>query len=294
MDNGGTSMDTMARRVRIVAALLAVGMSILPIAQAATTGTGTASAVVSGFVEISVTDSTIAAFTATPTSSDPGPRVSSTSDGFTFSNLYSNTRSMFSMDITSATDSGSSSTETVQGTTHTIADWVYVRQDSGANFGTYEVVGTYDSNAAAYTAPGGFTKSSQGTFTIRYYVAASPTDGGDGTTTVNWIYDSSANQYYFDATDKDFTSGAQLVNPVSKTGQTQYYTYTVNANAYGVPSVAGAGSNYVPTVRMAWQVDFSTSASTTKSAYLLIDFPSGTSADTYSVTMTTTISALTT
>lgn len=277
----------------LVTMFFVVGLT--PGVHAATSGTGSVSAAVSGFVEISVTDSTIAAFSASPSSSDPGPVVSSTADGFTFSNLYSNTRAMFDMDITAATDSGASSTETIQGTTHTIADWIYIRQDSGANFGTYETTGTFDATAADYTAPGGFTKDSQGTFTITYYDASSPTDGGDGTTTVNWIYDSSANKYMFDTADKDFSNanGEAAVWPSSKTGQSSNYAYSVNGNGYVVTSVAGSASNYVPTVRMGWQVDYSTSASVTQDAYALIDFPSGTPADTYSFTLTSTVTQLT-
>lgn len=263
--------------------------------QAATSGTGSVSATLGTFVEISVTDNAIAAFSATPTSSDPGPRAFSTADGFTFSNLYSNTRAMFSLDVTSATDGSASSTKTVQGTTHTIADWVYIRTDNNDNFATYETAGAYDAAAAGYTAPGGFTKDSQGTFTISYYDTTTPADGADGTTTVNWIYDATANQYYFDSTDKDFTNanGEALVNPASKTGLSSDYNYTVNDNGYGVTSVAAAGANYVPTVRLAWQIDFSTAGSVTQDAYLLFDFPSGTPSDTYSVTVTATATQLT-
>lgn len=282
---------------RIILSLLIVGALLAAAAptQGAETGTGSVSAVLGGFVEISVTDGTIAGLTATPTSSDPGPRAYSTADGFTFSNGFTNTRGLLSLDITNAVDGSASSTKTVQGTAHTIADWIYILQGTNDNFATYETTGTFDADAASYTAPGGFTKDSQGTFTIRFYDKTAPADGGDGTVTVHWIYDSGSNQYYFDSTDKDFTNsnGEQLVNPQSKLDESTGYTYTVADNAYGVTSVAGAGSNYVPTVRLSWQLDFSTAGSLTRDAYLLIDFPSGTPSDTYSITTTATIAQLT-
>ncbi|MBW3581731.1 MAG: hypothetical protein KY455_01410 [Euryarchaeota archaeon] len=279
----------------LMALAIAFGLALAPATHAATSGTGTVSATVGKFVELSVTDATIAAFSASPTSSDPGPVVKDNTDHFRFSNVFSNTRAMFSMDITSATDGSASATKTIQGTTHTIADWVYLRQDANQKYGTYETTGVYDASAASYTAPGGFTKDSQGTFQIKTYDKDSPTDGGDSTITVNWIYESAGNRYYFDAVDKDFTNGngEAQVNPSSKTDQASGYTYTAGTNAYGVTSVANSGSNYVPTVRMAWQVDYSTAASVTKDAYVLIDFPSGTPADTYSITLTATVTQLT-
>lgn len=297
---GGKSETPQSGGARFVHGLAAFALTLLMIisigpTQAATTGTGSASAVLGGFVEISVTDGTIAAFSVTPSSSDPGPRAYSTADGFAFSNAFTNTRSLFSMDITSATDSSASSTKTVQGATHTIADWIYILQGTQTHFTTYEVTGTYDATAASYTTPGGFTKDSQGTFTIRSYDKTTPADGGDATTTVNWIYDSGANQYYFDATDKDFTNanGEALVNPSSKLDQATGYTHTIAGNTYSVTSVAGSGSNYVPTVRLGWQVDYDTAGSVTRNAYLLVDFPSGTPTDTYSITLTTSIAQLT-
>jgi hypothetical protein len=260
------------------------------------TGTGTVSAVLGSFVEISVLDGSIAPLAATPTPSDPGPRAYSTADGFSFSNGFSNTQALMSMEITSAQDGAASSTKTVQGTVHTIADWIFVLQGGRDNFGTYQVTGTFDADAASYTAPGGFSKDSQGTLEIRYYDKDAPADEGDGNITVYWIYDAGENQYYFDATDKDFTNenGEQLVNPSSKLDAGSGYTYTIAGNEYAVTTVGGVGANYVPTLRMAWQVDFDPLGSVTNDAYLLIDFPSGTPNDTYSITMTTTIAQLTT
>lgn len=286
------------RYLRLLLVLLAPAVALLLVTGstlAATTGTGSVDAVLNGFVEISVTDSTIAAFSSTPTSSDPGPRAFSTADGFTFSNGFTNTRSLLDVDITTAQNSEPSSTVTVQGTEHTIANWIYVLQGTNTHFTTFETVGTYDATAGDYTAPGGFTKDSQGTFTIRYYDKTTPADGGDGTTTVNWIYDATANKYMFDTADKDFSNanGEATVWPSSKTGQTTNYAYEVSGNTYGVTSVAAAGANYVPTVRLAWQIDFSTAGSTTKNTYLLVDFPSGTPQDTYSITLTGTSTQLT-
>ena len=279
----------------VTTVLLVFAIALLPAALAATTGTGTVTTTLGEFVEITFTDSTIAAFSATPSSADPGPRAFSTSDGFTVTNLFSNTRGALTYDITSATDGSASSTKQVQGTTHTIADWVYVKLGSGSYFTTYETVGTFDASAASYTAPGGFTKDSQGTFAIRRYDATTPADGGDGTTTVNWIYDSGANKYMFDTADKDFSNanGEATVWPISKLDETSGYTYAVQGNAYAVSSVAGAGSNYVPTVRLGKQADFSGLASVTEDIFLLIDFPSGTPGDTYSVTLTATMSQVT-
>lgn len=294
-DNDHSPPLVRLRRFAFTIVSIAIACSLFGLsAHAATTGTGTVSSVVGGFVEISVTDGSIASISATPSSSDPGPIAKDNSDKFTFSNLYSNTRAMFDMDVTTAQNAAASSTVTVQGASHTIADWIHLRQDTNQDFQTYEVVGTFDATAASYTAPGGFSKDSQGTFTITTYDKDAPTDGGDATITVNWIYDSTANQYYFDTANKDFSEGGAevLVNPSSKTGQSTNYGATVGTNKYTVASVAGSGSNYVPTVRMGWQVDYSTSASITKDAYVLIDFPSGVPADTYSFTVTTTVTKL--
>lgn len=260
------------------------------------TGTGSVSAVLDGFVAISVTDDTIADLAAAPSPSDPGPRAFSTADGFTFSNGFSNTQALLSMTITSATDSGASSTKEVQGTTHTIADWIFILQDANANFATYETTGTFDAgNGAAYTEPGGFNKDSFGTLDIRTYDKTTPADEGDDNLTIHWIYDSSDNVYMFDTTDKDFTNtnGEQTVHPASVLAQGDDYTFAVADNDYAVTAVADAGSNYVPTLRMAWQIDFDAAGSVTQDAYLLIDFPSGTPQDTYSVTLTATMAELT-
>lgn len=260
----------------------------------ASTGTGSVSATLGGFVELSVTDGSIAALSATPTSSDPGPRAYRTDDGFQFSNGFTNTRALLSMDITSANDGSASSTKTVQNTVHTIADWIYVLQDGNANFATYQTTGTFDATAGDYTAPAGFD-ASQGTLTIRAYDKNDPADEGDQNITVNWAYDSGNNQYYFDAVDKDFTNGngEELVHPSNKADEISGYTFTAAGNTYAVTSVGDGGSNFVPTIQMGWEIDIDPLGSVTNDAFLLIDFPSGTPTDTYSITMTAAIAQLT-
>lgn len=256
---------------------------------AANQASGNGSGRIHPFAEVDVLDAIVAPFALTPSTSDPGPRAFSTSDGFTFSNGDTNVRSVLSLDVTSATNGAAAATVVVQGTTHTIADWFYAAQDSGTAFTTVRAVGAFDSSAASYATPPSFTKSSQGTVTLRRYTTPSPSDNG-ATLIVNWVYDATPNKYLFDAADKDFTNGngEATVWPLSVENKADY-TFSGGGNSYAITSVANAGSNYVPTVQTAWNIDWSNQASVSKDAFVLVDVPAGAPRDAYSYTLTATI-----
>lgn len=245
------------------------------------------------FAEVQVSDDTVSGFTATPTSADPGPRVWSNTDKMRFNSRYTNTKTVLLLEIANAQTSGGSSTVTVQGTLHTITDWIHIRTGASDYFAKVTATGVYDSDTGAYTAPGGFTTASQGTISLAYYDKTTPPDGGTGGT-VYWIYDSGQNVYMFDTADKDFTNGngEVTVAPVANKGESTY-SLTFQGNDYSVASVGASGANYVPSMKIGWEAEPAGSAGGRNyDAYMLIDFPSGAPTDSYSFTVEGTIHKL--
>ncbi|MBW3581729.1 MAG: hypothetical protein KY455_01400 [Euryarchaeota archaeon] len=244
---------------------------------------------VDAFTEVQVTDGTISPITVDPTTSDPGPRAFDNMDRFRFNTRYTNTRHVLFLDVPSAQTGQGASSLTVQGVSHQVADWIHIRQGGASAFVTVERQGVYDSDAVSYTAPGGATQSSQGTVVFRSYDKTSPSDGGT-TSTWYWIYDAGQNRYWFDPTDKDFTNGNGEVSvwPISKSSAT-HYVFTHGTNTFGVSGVAGSATDYVPTVRLGWLDRPGPGGGHDHDAYVLVDFASGTPADTYSYSVQGTI-----
>lgn len=233
-----------------------------------------------GILEVTATDATIATVSATPTSADPGPRIYSLTDKLTFSDGLTNVLAVWYAEITAATNNSSASAIVARGTTHTVADLVFARQNTGASFTTVRAVGAFDSDAASYTAPLGVVKSSQGSLALRSYDLTGAPDGGTATT-IYWIYSAVTNTYYVDS-EKDMTLGSTTVNPVSKALQVlTTYVYPFGGNAYAISSV-GAAAQYVPTFNLGWTMSLTAS---TNDLTVLLDVPTGAREDTWSYTV---------
>lgn len=271
-------------RTVVAAVLIAVAFATVS-AEAANNGQGQGTFKVRPFAEMQTSDAAVAPLSGTPTSDDPGPRVWDDVDRLQFNARYTNTRHIVLLEVSSATDSQAATTMTVQGTTHTIADWVHARTDQTTKYATVRASGTHDANDGAYTVPGGFTQDGQGTVAIRTYDRTTPEDGGTPTT-IHWAYDSSQDRYWFDTADKDFTNGngETEVSPASKKASLTYLFAASGIN-YAVTSVGDAGSGFVPTIAQGWDKQPGKANGEDFDAYVLLDFPSGTPNEQFEVTL---------
>ena len=196
-------------------------------------------------VDISVTDAAIATVESNPSSAAPGPIVHAPADGLTFSSSTTNAASAWYAEFYSVTNSTGAASATIQGTSYTFADWFYGKQDSNTKYSTMNMTGVYDADAGSYSVPALFTKSSQGTLSVRYYDGTSPTK--DGTTvTMYWAYNANSNKYVI-GTAKDLSLETQVA-PITDTLEVAYEK-TIQGNDYIISAVAASGSNYVPTLK---------------------------------------------
>lgn len=258
----------------------------------ATSARGNGSNRVQPFVELQVTDGSIAPLSVTPTSETPGPIVYDLDDAIRFSGRFTNTKHVVTVSTQSATDASGSPTKTIQGTGHSIADWIYIRQDAASSFGRVRTTGTYDSDGASYTPPPGLTRDSQGTVALRTYSTSNPVDGGTAITAY-WVYDAGSDVYWFDTTDKDFTNGngETRVYPLAHMSRAGY-VFGVGDLSYGVSAVGGAGAGYLPTVQLAWSASPGASGGGDFACTVLFDFPSGSPRDTYDFTIKASVQSL--
>ncbi|MBW3581730.1 MAG: hypothetical protein KY455_01405 [Euryarchaeota archaeon] len=238
-------------------------------------------------LDVSVTDATVAQVTATPTSSDPGPVLHSAADGLEFSSGLTDIAAAWYAEYSLVTNNTSAQGATVQGVSHTFADWFYAKQDDNPKYSTMNVTGVYDADAAAYTVPLLFTKSSQGTLALRWYNGTSPTSGGTDVT-MYWAYDAVENKYVIGAS-KDLSLETQVA-PITATLQTTYER-TIQGNDYIVKSVAAAGSDYVPTLMQGHHLPL-VSLPLSHTWYPLMDPPPGVLQDDYDFTLRVTVVAI--
>ena len=231
-------------------------------------------------VDLSVTDAVIAEVTATPSASDPGPILQSGADGLSFSSALTNQEVAWYVDLT-AVNNTSAPSATIQGVPHTFADWFYLKTGAASKFASPDATGVFDSDAAAYTVPVLFTKSSQGSMVITSYDGTTP--AAPTSTTYFWAYDAVANRYVF-GTSKNLAAQTQIAPVTDVIGLT--FIRTLEANPYVVASV-GSSPDYAPTLKQgAYAALLSLPLSETW--YVMMDTPAGVHEDTYDFTLTVT------
>lgn len=228
-----------------------------------------------GILEIDVLDATVSEIVERPDATHPGPILHDASDGLTFSSGLTDLAAVWYAELTSVTNNTSATQATIQGNLETFSDWFYGKQNSASKYASFSTTGTYDSDAASYTVPLLFTKSSQGTLTTRSYDATTPTDGGT-VVTYYWAYDADANRYVF-GTGKDLAAATQVAPIAATLGTT--YTTTMETNQYVVTSV-GSAPDYLPTLKQGKHLAL-LDLPASHTWYLLMDTPPGVHEDTY-------------
>lgn len=287
-------IDATARRIRLVALLLTTLSIAAGHAAGATTGTGTVSADVGQLVEITATDSSIAAYSEfTPTSGSETLKYS-TSDYLRFSNAKSNIQELFnygvSVSFTQDSD-GSVSTTTVsyQGTSSTLSDLVYTTQSSSGDFLPASIVTGSDLTGES----SGWTQHAdcaavtyKGSFSIGYY-----NNAGVSQTALTRYYAAcdSATELYI-GTAKDLSSGDKaFIYTQAAAGSSATagnYEVAIGGQDYVFYSAASATT---VTLRQGNHIALG-SSSTTQDLYALLRFPDGFPAGSFSVTVTATAS----
>ncbi len=252
-------------RTRVRAILLLALVATLPL--------------VSGAVDISATDASIATLSARPSLSDLGPLIYSLTDGISFSSSGSNVDLVWYADFTAATNNASAGSATIQGTSHTFTDWLYAKHSTATKFTKIKATGVYDSDAASYSVPLLFTQSSQGSFTLSWFDGTSPAST-PSSTTFYWAYSSTVNRYVI-GTSKDLSAETQIAPVTDTLGLT--YTKTLETNTFVVTGV-GSAPNYLPTVQQGRFIGL-LSHPLSATWYVLMDTPDGVHEDTYSYTL---------
>lgn len=245
---------------------------------------------VSGLVEVTVSDGSIAQMTATPSSSDPGPITWSLTDGFTFTCGNTDEKGAMYLEVALATAPSGAETATIQGTAHTVADWWYAARTSSGDFLSINVTGVFDADAASYTVPAGYTDS-QGTLSVVRYANADP-GAGPTTLTRYWAYDATNNRYQV-GTSKDLTATGDLVHPIAAApagAVASDMETAVSTGTYIVSSVGSSGAGYPPTIMQGTFMP--PTGGCTVDTFMLIDLPEGAAMGNYPFTLRATATAL--
>lgn len=262
-------------------------------ALAATSQTGSVTADVGQLVEITVPDSSIAAFTEfTPTSGSDTVRYS-TSDYLRFSNAKSNVQELFSygLSVTFTYDSdGSQSTTTVayQGGTATLTDLVHVAQSSTGDFLPWAIVTGSDltsEGATGWTTHADCgTMQYQGSFSVASYSNAGVAQSA--LTRYYRVCDSGTELYL--GSSKDLSSGdkAFIYTQAAAGSSATAGNYEVAIGGADYVFYSAASATTV-TLRQGNHMAFSTS-SATADLYALLKFPDGFPAGSFSATLTAT------
>lgn len=292
-----SNRTTPAKRMNTLGAL-AVLVALAPVAQGATSGTGTVAATVGQLVEVTVPDATIASFSSfAPT---PGSETVkfSTSDNLRFSNAKSNVQEMLTLTTSVSfvqSSSGATSTTTVsyQGATVTLSDLVLLSQSSSGDFLPWKLVGTdltSEGNTGWTTHAGCAAMTYQGSLSVARYTSAGAS--ASAITKYYRVCDSGTEIYVADS--KDVSSGdlAYVTTQTAAGSSATAGNYEVTIGS--VPYVfSSAGSASAVTLHQGKHLALG-SSSTTQDVYALLRFPDGFPAGSFTATVTGAVSQVVT
>lgn len=264
-------------------------------AQGATTGTGTVSADVGQLVEVTVTDSAIAAYSEfTPVSGSDTLKYS-TSDSLRFSNAKSNVQEVLGYGVSvsfvkDADGSTSTSAVTYQGASVSLDELVYLSQSASGDWLPAQIVTgsdlTSEGNTGWTNHAGCGAMTYQGSFTIPYY-----SNAGVAQTPLTRYYrvcDSGTEIYV--ASSRDVSSGdvAYVVTQTQAGASATAANYEVTLDGQDYV-FHGAASATAVTLRQGQHVPLG-SSSTASDVYALLRIPDGFPAGVFSATVTATAS----
>lgn len=265
------------------------------VASGATTGTGTVSADIGQLVELTVTDSSIAAYSEfTPTSGADTVKYS-TSDYLRFSAAKSNVQELlsYSLSVSFTKDSdGSESTSTVdyQGTTVSLVDLIYLSQSSSGSFLPWSV--RTDSDLTAEGNTGWTNHASCGTMTYQGSLSvASYTNAGVAQSTLTRYYrvcDSGTELYIASSKDLSSADSAIIYTQTSAGSAATAAAYEVAIDGVDYVFYSAASATTV-TLRQGVHMALGTT-SATGDVYALLKAPDGFPAGVMTATVTGTAS----
>ncbi|HET6404256.1 MAG TPA: hypothetical protein VFH78_06375 [Candidatus Thermoplasmatota archaeon] len=288
--SSGTRLTIALATAAVVAALAA------PATFAALSGSGN----VTDYVQLSVDTGTLDTLTASAASGS-GAIVTSGDDAFQISNAASNVDTFLFYGWSNAPYFGASPLQTsiqLRGTTYPISDLLWFRQEtvnsagglatsqvysplvikSASDVKTVSFTSSGDACSAWGAAPEGAVPSAAGSFTTKYYTAASANDAPSTSDAVHYCIDATNSRLYLNAA-ASFT-GATAIDLYTVSSTTSLRSYQAElvrsdgtGNKYCFFAVNGAGTSATPELRQCQKLPYEMDGVTSARAYVLFDPP---------------------
>lgn len=281
-------------------AVTAIALALVaPTALSALSGSGN----VTDIVQLNVATSSLGALSSTAAGgSASGSPVTSGANAFTLDNSGSNVDTFVRYDWGASPYYGGVAGQTgitLRGTTHVISDLLWFRQITTLAAGTTSseyfaplvlksgvaratfVPGGNACTGWAGSATGGFSASSAGSFTFRYYEASSQTDDAPLTSdTFHYCLDA-ANSLAYIGESASFTTatlvysyGGDSANGALKNYQYEFLNGAqTEGNTYCLTGITGSGTNAMPNLAQCQKLPFELTGATTVKMGVLFDPP---------------------